>query len=344
MIEKPNQSSDHVTFMKVSSNKLHISKEKQREFEHEFFLKDQNIKLEESNDDSNTVIHYAMSSPSVFDSNTVLTDSDTDTEDDKTTNITNNKAKAISSDPLLSLSGGHWKTTPLFSKDEKNIDLHTAVQKRYSSLSMPANMTNKMTLCKTRHMPFGGGKVNKNNMQKINIYGQKIHVGLGFPTKAPIINSSKSKIIEMSDKSFNNLENLIQKIKDENNNTNLTPHTEVEKNDENTNKNLNEKEKIEPKNNNLSTSENEKPIITGQDISRVTTEMDSTKKQFIEMETNILSEFSNIKSSINQLLEDRKEIQKQHRIWLENMKKKIYQTKKETQSIEGKPFNSPYTK
>ena len=53
------------------------------------------------------------------------------------------------------------------------------------------------------------------------------------------------------------------------------------------------------------------------------------------METNIISDLTSIKSSIEKIIEERKEIQKQHRIWLTNMKKKICQTKERTKKIEG---------
>lgn len=52
------------------------------------------------------------------------------------------------------------------------------------------------------------------------------------------------------------------------------------------------------------------------------------------METSLISELTDIKTSINKILEDRNALQSQHRIWLQNMKKKIFQTKEKTRKIE----------
>lgn len=285
---------------------------------------------------SNTILYRALSNPLVYDNSIKSTSTESDTEQliDESSNSVknyNNKAKSISSDPNLSLSNGQWKTAPLFDSSQ-TVDLHTAVQKRYSALCIPVNMTNKMSIQKGHQMSIGSGKVNKHYLQKINVNGKQIRVGLGFPTKAPVINKN-SKMIETSERTFNNLEDMIQRIKDENN---ILLNESFSNDEEKKTSNNDEEYDDISKNNNFSNNIE----ITGQDISRLTDEISSTKKHFIEMETSILSDFNSIKTSINQIIEDRKEIQKQHKIWLENMKKKIYHTKEETKKIGKIPYDS----
>lgn len=346
MIENLAQSSDHDSFTEPTSDAAPCSKDNQENTQIKNEIGDDH--LNELNKESNKVLYRAMSNPFVYDPglNSASTESDTEPTIDNSSNSNNATARTISSDPRLSLSNGQWKTAPLFDSSDQTVDIHTAVQKRYSALCMPVNMTNKMSIQKSRELTMGSGKVNRKHLQKINLYGQKIRVGLGFPTKAPVINNKESKMIEMSDKSFNNLENLIQKIKDENNNLVTSSPNNEDKGEGNSSSKSNSDEEYDDisKNNNISMDHKENWAITGQDISRVTKEIYSTKKHFIEMESSILSDFTNIKTSINQILEDRKEIQKQHRIWLENMKKKIYKTKEETKNIERIPNPSIYTK
>ncbi|OHT05290.1 hypothetical protein TRFO_26979 [Tritrichomonas foetus] len=57
---------------------------------------------------------------------------------------------------------------------------------------------------------------------------------------------------------------------------------------------------------------------------------DSNRKECFERENKILEDFEDIKKSISQLLADRSEFQSQHRQWMADRKKKIFQIKKET--------------
>ena len=159
-----------------------------------------------------------------------------------------------------------------------------------------------------------------------------MHVGLGFPSKMPIVVNKNSEIIEKSEESFNNLEDFIQKIKSDGNSLDsktIEGNKKVDKNKSNKiNMNL-------PSN----ISEKERSAIKDNDIHRVSDEICTTNQKFVEMETCILNEFTDIKTSISKIIEDRKEIQNQHRIWLQNMKKKIYITKEETKRIEISPLN-----
>ena len=330
MDENPSQSASNIT-SSLKEDQLKVAAKDENQV--------QNDQYKEQNKTANQILSRVMSNPLVYDNylSSISTESDTEQNENMSSNCVNSNAKTISSDPRLNLSNGQWKTAPLFDCSDQTVDLHTAVQKRYSALCMPVNMTNKMPIQKTRQMSIGNGKINKNCLNKINIYGQKIHVGLGFPTKAPVIKNKKSKMIEMSEKSFNNLEDLIKKIKNENSALIVLLPNEEDNNEENASSHDDNDKGSDDflKNNNINCLDKEDRVITGQDISRVTKEIDSTKKHFIEMETNILSDFTNIKTSIDKILEDRKEIQKQHRIWLETMKKKICKTKADTKNIEN---------
>lgn len=57
------------------------------------------------------------------------------------------------------------------------------------------------------------------------------------------------------------------------------------------------------------------------------------EKEFDELESDILKDVNEVSKSIDKVLEERKEIQLQHRKWLEDRKKKIWETKKNTKII-----------
>ena len=84
---------------------------------------------------------------------------------------------------------------------------------------------------------------------------------------------------------------------------------------------------LKTNNNNFNFAEKEKYDADKDALSQVEYDFDSTKNEYIEMETSLISELTDIKTSINKILEDRNALQSQHRIWLQNMKKKIFQTK-----------------
>ena len=288
----------------------------------------QNVIFTKSNESLDKTMHHKLQTRTRHNTtmNINFSDGDIDFEYEKSSNSNSN---IISSDPRQPLSGK-------FKKAPGSDDLSTVSYKKYSSLKItPTNTKNKIPLQRTRHMTIGGS-INTNNFQKVSIYGKKVHVGLGFPTKMPTINNKESEIIEMSDKSFDSLENLIQKLKDESHIINSMQQS-------NTLNNLNAKPLLKDDNsvdtefelsqNNLNVQKN--PVITYHDISLVTNEINTTKKKFIEMEANLLNDFTSINSSIDKILEDRKEMQKQHRLWLECMKKQIFKTKEETKFIES---------
>lgn len=261
-----------------------------------------------------------------------FSDGEIEIDFEKSSKTTNSSSKTISPNSF-----------PQLKKMKESDDIPTLDHKRFTSLkASPSNTKNKMPLQRTRQMSIGN-TINRNNFQKVSIYGKKIHIGLGFPTKVPVIKNTESEIIEKSEKTFKTLENLIQKLKDESKTLNLKQTlTESEEKSINSQSSFNDiknsqyinDKNLEYKDNNLCKSKKDNFIITAQDITLVTNEMDSTKQKFIRMEEDILDDFSNINSSIDKLLEDRKEMQKQHRIWLENMKKQINKTKLNTRCID----------
>lgn len=212
-----------------------------------------------------------------------------------------------------------------FSNNWGNNRLQNSSSKCYSCSSMPVNTKNKMALHKSKMFSLGLGRVNK---KYHNIYGQSLQVGHGFPAKTPIIADPSAEMIEKSDKSFNNLENLIQRLKKDSDLLSLSLHC---KDDATTSSTSNEKSA------NSSFSDGN---ILGKEISRVSEDINTQKKEFIEMESSILNDFTDIKSSISQLLEERKEIQQQHRIWLQSMREKINQTKENAKDTNILTLNS----
>ena len=68
-------------------------------------------------------------------------------------------------------------------------------------------------------------------------------------------------------------------------------------------------------------------------------------EQFEKMEETILSEVGEIRNCILSLLEERKKLQQQHKEWINERKKKIFETKKETIYLQGhaQPYNTMYS-
>lgn len=131
-----------------------------------------------------------------------------------------------------------------------------------------------------------------------------------------------SEIIKNPDKYFDNLELIIQNIKSNKDSfkSSLISQEELHL--------------LKTNNNNFNFAEKEKYDADKDALSQVEYDFDSTKNEYIEMETSLISELTDIKTSINKILEDRNALQSQHRIWLQNMKKKIFQTKEKTRKIE----------
>lgn len=266
-------STNHVAFMQTTRSNPQITS-----FCSNHFPESQKESL---NDKANSAITRTISDRTVCDHN--LSDDELDILDK---NSIKGLTKSISSDPRLPYSE-HWKA---------HFHNHKLIN------SMPNKMSNKMSLQRTRQITLGGPKINRQNFKNIEINGQKIQAGVGFPTKMPIIIDKKSEIIRKTETSFDELENIINRIKSKDN---TTTKDSPPKNDEKPLNNSNSRE-------------------TGIET-------------FEKMEISILNEISTIKTSINKLLEDRKEIQMQHRMWIKDMKKKIYQAKQETMNIENQP-------
>lgn len=78
-------------------------------------------------------------------------------------------------------------------------------------------------------------------------------------------------------------------------------------------------------------NENDYPIST-----------DSNPEVFEQKENNIITQINEISKSIEELLKQRKEIQFQHKRWLDDRKKKIFQVRKETNQMqnEGKAIST----
>ncbi|KAK8839509.1 hypothetical protein M9Y10_031868 [Tritrichomonas musculus] len=316
------QKENHVFFMRDSPPKLQDPKSIQEK---------KNIIRNTERESLSPIMRRAMSNPEVYKPyfNTDQSENEKEIETEKISSYVVDENKAIRSDPSVVLFDQLKKKS---NSESLQSDNFLAIShKRYFSTSVPINMSNKMPLGKNRQVPLGG-KINKTNLQKIYLYGKKVHVGLGFPSKMPIVVNKNSEIIEKSEESFNNLEDFIQKIKSDGNSLDsktIEGNKKVDKNKSNKiNMNL-------PSN----ISEKERSAIKDNDIHRVSDEICTTNQKFVEMETCILNEFTDIKTSISKIIEDRKEIQNQHRIWLQNMKKKIYITKEETKRIEISPLN-----
>lgn len=69
---------------------------------------------------------------------------------------------------------------------------------------------------------------------------------------------------------------------------------------------------------------------------------DSNSEVFEQKENNIITQINEISKSIEELLKQRKEIQFQHKRWLDDRKKKIFQVRKETNQMQndGKTISS----
>ena len=182
-------------------------------------------------------------------------------------------------------------------------------------------MTNKMPVTRTREMAIGGRRINNRHTAKININGKKVHVGIGFPTNAPVIETEGSKILKDTEKSYERFEAIIQKLKTANSTYSSTLENRVkEKTDE----------KSEPKDQN--------ELLTENDLTKLSNEIGTTRNKFMEMEKTILDDVNNIRSSIEKLMQDRKELQQKHKVWLEDRKKKIFQAKAESKKIGNVPY------
>lgn len=197
-------------------------------------------------------------------------------------------------------------------ENQPNNNISNTYCKRGSHSTIPINIKNKISLTKAHQMCIGFKK-NKNNWKKIDVNGKKVCVGLGFPVKTPIICSSTSDLIKNSDKKYNDLENFIEKLKAESKiSKNCIKNKIIDENKDSNKNNSSEKEKFK------------------NDYIRVESEYNSANENLINMESIIINELTDINTSINQLIEERKEIQKQHRIWLQYMKKKSNLIAKQT--------------
>lgn len=303
--------SNHVAFVKIPNQKY-------------LELSDSDVNFN-PNKMPTKFMHRAISNPAIYESemNSDFTNSDTD-EDYKDSRSKFQNIKVASSDPNYCIKK-QWDKMQFSDTDEQYSNMSNSIYKRFSSASIPINVKNKLSLQKYRQLScyFNKGRFSNNQLQKANFYEKKICVGLGFPSKKPIF-TDNSDLIKKSDKKYDNLENIIQQLKNEDKSLSVIFSSNDSQNEAKDNE--------------------ENCPITKNDISHINNDINSTKKYFIEMESDIISDLTDIKSSISKILEERKEIQKQHRIWLSNMKKKIYQTKEKTKNIECNDFVSIYVK
>lgn len=87
-------------------------------------------------------------------------------------------------------------------------------------------------------------------------------------------------------------------------------------------------------------SKNNSIVIQNENSSLLST--DSNSEVFEQKENNIITQINEISKSIEELLKQRKEIQFQHKRWLDDRKKKIFQVRKETNQMqnEGKAIST----